>query len=536
MANNYLSMTPVVAYNQKTWTLSVWIKRGTLNTTQTIFSGGTTSGSALSFGFNSSNQLQVCLFAGGTSTTPVVTTTNSFTDTKSWHHTTLQVDTTGNSFGSPYVVINYDGFAQAVTVGTGLGLNNNYGVSSNALHTIGQQSFGNANQLSGEINEVIFTDGSVISPLNFGFFNYLRNNKYQPQQFLGPYGVGGYYLTMRGQAYSVAFNASSGAYQSTITATATLSFATTSTLTLMVPYTSTISGVPNGKLTFTFAANSSSATTTLPLTGATGYGGVITANPMVTSGYINTGFAQLTYAMAGNKYDVNYLLVGGGGAGNASNIPNGGGGGGGVVNTGATTLNVSQSYAITVGDGGTGGTQSGGTFTNGGQSALGAIATAAGGGADGSSGSFTKGSSIFAGGGQNSGGGASSRANGGNAGSGTGGAGADGTLWSIDNNRYGGGGGGRGGGNPWTAGAAGAGGGGAGSSNSGGSGVGTAGQANTGGGGGDGGTSANGGSGVVIITYQNATQLGSGGTVTSSGSGATTRWFHQFNSSGTYTG
>lgn len=44
------------------------------------------------------------------------------------------------------------------------------------------------------------------------------------------------------------------------------------------------------------------------------------------------------------------------------------------------------------------------------------------------------------------------------------------------------------------------------------------------------------GTGVIIFTYVNATQRGSGGTVTSSGSGASTRWFHTFSSSGTYTG
>jgi hypothetical protein len=60
-----------------------------------------------------------------------------------------------------------------------------------------------------------------------------------------------------------------------------------------------------------------------------------------------------------------------------------------------------------------------------------------------------------------------------------------------------------------------------------------------GGGGGGGGQSnghgGSGGSGVVIISYVNTTQRGTGGTVTSYGSGATTTWVHTFTSSGTYT-
>lgn len=43
------------------------------------------------------------------------------------------------------------------------------------------------------------------------------------------------------------------------------------------------------------------------------------------------------------------------------------------------------------------------------------------------------------------------------------------------------------------------------------------------------------GTGVIIFSYVNATQRGTGGTVTSSGSGASTRWFHTFTASGTYT-
>jgi hypothetical protein len=44
-----------------------------------------------------------------------------------------------------------------------------------------------------------------------------------------------------------------------------------------------------------------------------------------------------------------------------------------------------------------------------------------------------------------------------------------------------------------------------------------------------------GGSGVVIISYANSTQLGTGGTVTSYSSGGSTYWVHTFTSSGTYT-
>ena len=61
---------------------------------------------------------------------------------------------------------------------------------------------------------------------------------------------------------------------------------------------------------------------------------------------------------------------------------------------------------------------------------------------------------------------------------------------------------------------------------------------NTGGGGGGraaGGTGGLGGSGVIIISYCNPTQLGTGGTVTSYSLGGLTYWVHTFTTSGTFT-
>lgn len=65
----------------------------------------------------------------------------------------------------------------------------------------------------------------------------------------------------------------------------------------------------------------------------------------------------------------------------------------------------------------------------------------------------------------------------------------------------------------------------------------TNGGTNTGGGGGNGydSTSGGGGSGIVIVRYANATQRGTGGTVTSASINGVTYWIHTFTSSGTFT-
>jgi hypothetical protein len=44
-----------------------------------------------------------------------------------------------------------------------------------------------------------------------------------------------------------------------------------------------------------------------------------------------------------------------------------------------------------------------------------------------------------------------------------------------------------------------------------------------------------GGSGIVVVSYASPTQKGTGGTITSYTSGATTYWVHTFTSNGTFT-
>ena len=242
-----------------------------------------------------------------------------------------------------------------------------------------------------------------------------------------------------------------------------------------------------------------------------------------------------------------YLVVAGGGGGGSPGVRTGGGGAGGY-RTGSLSLNITQSYTVTVGAGGSAGAAgsnsvfstitstgggNGGTFNN----VAGATGGSGGGGGGGSTGAAggagTSGQGSAGGTGSTSansgagGGGGGASAVGGNASGDTGGTGGAGTASSISGSSvtYAGGGGG---GAVTTAGSGGAGGGGAGST----SGTATAGTANLGGGGGGTGTGTNaaGGSGIVIISYPAPQKFG-GGIVTTSGSNV----IHTFNTSGTLT-
>jgi len=258
-------------------------------------------------------------------------------------------------------------------------------------------------------------------------------------------------------------------------------------------------------------------------------------------------------------YTIEYLIVAGGGSGGSGqggSWGSGGGGAGGAVDSSGTVAG-GTAYTVTVGAGAAQQTSNPGTGNTGSNSSIAGIqATTAlgggGGGADfgptstpgqpggsggggasgaqgggsGTSGQGNNGGAGAAGGG-GGGGGASQVGEAGNTdGANQGGDGGNGINWKSLGTTYAGGGGG-GSYAGATNGTGGTGGGGAGG--------GVAGTANTGGGGGGAASGANdggaGGSGVVIIRYQSGTQLGTGGTVTSSGG----YYYHTFNSSGTFT-
>jgi len=80
-ASAYLSRTPSVAGNRKTWTYSAWVKRGQIGRDQTIFSAGYSTNPWFILQFDAADTLDVAFTAGtsvGTQTTAV------YRDTSAW--------------------------------------------------------------------------------------------------------------------------------------------------------------------------------------------------------------------------------------------------------------------------------------------------------------------------------------------------------------------------------------------------------------------------------------------------------------------
>ena len=159
----YLSRTPASAGNQKTWTWSGWLKRGTVTTDQIFFATGETY---IRFGNGAADTLWLNLRGSG-ATNYFFQTTQVFRDTSSWYHIVLAVDTT-QATASDRVKLYVNGSEITSFVSANAPPQNaDTRVNSTFLHTLG--SFASpAYFFDGYMAEVNLIDGTALDPTSFG--------------------------------------------------------------------------------------------------------------------------------------------------------------------------------------------------------------------------------------------------------------------------------------------------------------------------------------------------------------------------------
>ena len=473
-SGSYLSRTPSVAGNRKTWTWSGWVKRGNLGVGQEIINASTASTNEFRVSFNTNDSISIHGYVGSAGY-PYLITTQVFRDASAWYHLCLVIDT-ANATASDRMrlFVNNErvtSFSTEVTAP----LNYEFVWNSVIAHTTGVRNVYWTLDFDGYLSEVNFIDGQALTPDSFGETG--TYGEWKPTKYAGTYGTNGFYLTFAGGGVMSATGGNSTATDGDYKAA---SFTSSGTFTPSA----------DGFVEYLVIGGGGSG-------GASGNG---TSGGGGAGGY-RTGFLPV---IASTAYSI---TVGAGatsgGSSGADSVfstitSNGGGGGGSRSNTESSRL------------GKTGGSAGGSAISDG--SPLGVIPSVAGneggfspveGNAGGASANFQGGDNASAALGAGGGGGASAA---GAAGSGqSGGAGGAGTASSITGSsvtRAGGGGGAAG--QNGTLGAGGSGGGGGGGKEST---NGVSGTTNKGaGGGGCPRTNASGfgagGSGIVIIRYQ----------------------------------
>ena len=182
----YLSRTPSVAGNQKTWTFSAWIKMSLIANDRIIFSGGTSN--PLSLYRNNSGNLVVDVAGVGT----YQTSSAVYRDPAAWYHIVWAFDTT-QATAANRSILYVNGSAISLTQNSTFTQNTNYNINNATLQTIGIYAHYLADYFfDGYLTEVNFINGQQLTPNSFGTFN--SYGVWQPITYGGSYGTNGFYL------------------------------------------------------------------------------------------------------------------------------------------------------------------------------------------------------------------------------------------------------------------------------------------------------------------------------------------------------
>ena len=188
-ASAYLSRTPSIAGNRTTWTISFWMKRGSLatGTHQNIFAGGSSVDRIM---FQGSTDTISYLFGG---LNVITNTTQVFRDPSAWYHVTLVWDTT-QLISTERVKLYINGSrVSAYTAGGGWPAQNALSnINTTNAHNFGRSTSG-AEYFDGYLAEVNFIDGQALDASYFGKTS-IETGQWVPQEYTGTYGNNGFYL------------------------------------------------------------------------------------------------------------------------------------------------------------------------------------------------------------------------------------------------------------------------------------------------------------------------------------------------------
>ena len=195
-SNDYLEKAQTGSNgNQKTWTISMWIKRSTLGTSQFLFSFGENASSDGKMYFDADDFLVLTNDGQNGSSNE---TDMKFRDTSAWYHIIWACDVTQSDNADRwkvYVNGNQITLTGTVSISNADGIVNRWNGFDNWIGAAArsQQGSEGIQSFDGYITEVIFIDGQQLSPTDLGAFNPVTNI-WEPIAYTGTYGTNGYKL------------------------------------------------------------------------------------------------------------------------------------------------------------------------------------------------------------------------------------------------------------------------------------------------------------------------------------------------------
>jgi len=205
-ASAYLNRTPASAGNRQIFTISVWVKRGTLGSDYKILSAYSADSDSGLFDlrFSSANVLYIGNWNTGLTTTAV------FRDPSAWYHIVLAVDTT-QATGSNRIKAYVNG-VQYTLNGTAFDQNVTTPWNNNVTQNIGRQARTSDGYFDGYMAEFYNVDGQALTPSSFGETD-ATTGSWVAKKYTGTYGTNGFYLPFKmnnsTSSYAGSFNGSS---------------------------------------------------------------------------------------------------------------------------------------------------------------------------------------------------------------------------------------------------------------------------------------------------------------------------------------
>ena len=212
--NAHLSRTPSSASNRKTWTISAWVKRCNLGSSnKTLFNAYGGGSRRFRVFFNSSDQIEYN--QGGDANSGIGASTAKFRDVNAWYHFVFVADYTNGTAANRFkVYVN----GSEIEMSFSDDVENADGQwNGNWEHDIGIIG-SSTTPFDGYMAEINVIDGQAYDPSYFAETDPVTG-QWNPKKYVGSYGTNGFYLN---------FSDNSGTTATTLGKDSILVMATTS--------------------------------------------------------------------------------------------------------------------------------------------------------------------------------------------------------------------------------------------------------------------------------------------------------------------
>ena len=189
----YMHVTRGSAGNQKTFTISMWIKRCELGASNYFFSVGPDGDTNFAMYFNSSDLLEIWQYSSSAYQFRFKPT-RVFRDVSAWYHICLAIDTTDATADDRMKI--YINGVQETTITTRTNPSENLDTIMNDDRKYWLGNYvGTSNYFDGYIAELVVLDGTAASPTSFGEFDEDSPTVWKPIDVSGlTFGTNGFYL------------------------------------------------------------------------------------------------------------------------------------------------------------------------------------------------------------------------------------------------------------------------------------------------------------------------------------------------------